>query len=487
MIEKTARKPSADPAQEKLRQNKAAWNKEVSRLVNDIIHLKKMMNGWPSKFFKERSRITEPIPADPATIIGSLANDFQELAQRGQGIVQEQLNYSKTRRQKQPKSPSPSQETPAVPTTTSAPVAPSAPDLTKQLAAWEQKYAYNLISEASNPITRFITRILTPTIGFGEAARIRRLRMTLLKACAKTLKQLKRLQNEIVKSSTGSIGESHKIMTEVANNWSVVARGFAAAKSLRPEVPEDAGGEIEPETKEEKEEKAEREQQRALESQQGNVPVEDVSTTQPETGASVNLDETSLFKKEQAKRMIGDFKSNMFEINKLSLGDPIVTGSLTEFYSAMDKYLTTPQTNKISVFPELLSVYTKMIRNINAHFHTSTLTLREMLLQIRESAKNKPPKQAQVARWLGKARHQMLPGSSSGSRLEIYQAIANIRKDLNDIMDWLESGWYPEQMGKGIPDINRQVMTLRALVRALHYTEGPKPKGKEIGLFENIF
>src|SRR4030042_2684905 len=97
---KTARKPSTDPAQEKLRNDKAAWNKDVSAFVNDIIHLKKLMNGWPSKFYMERSFIKDPMPADPTTIIGSLLSDYQYIAERGNKIVEEQLNYSKTRKKK---------------------------------------------------------------------------------------------------------------------------------------------------------------------------------------------------------------------------------------------------------------------------------------------------------------------------------------------------------------------------------------------------
>src|ERR1700676_5491360 len=102
-MEKTARKSSTDPVQERLRQNKANLNKDISAFVNDLIHLKKLMNGWPSKFFKERSKITSPLPADPATIIGALAGDFQEIVSKGNGIIQEQLNYAKNRRQKQVK------------------------------------------------------------------------------------------------------------------------------------------------------------------------------------------------------------------------------------------------------------------------------------------------------------------------------------------------------------------------------------------------
>src|SRR5271156_2900040 len=173
MIEKTARKPSADPVQEKLRQDKALWNKGVSVFITNLINLKKTMNGSPSKYFKERSKIVQPIPANPVAIIDSLAGAFQELAQQGSSIVQEQLAYSKNRRPKQPKAP----ETPKAQTTTPTPTASSpaapAPDLSKQLAAWEQKY--EMVVEGSNPLSRFLTRRLTRTKGTGEKHRINRM------------------------------------------------------------------------------------------------------------------------------------------------------------------------------------------------------------------------------------------------------------------------------------------------------------------------
>ena len=49
-MNKEGRKQSADPIQEKLREHKAKWNKTVSEFIDNLIHLKKMMNGWPSKY-----------------------------------------------------------------------------------------------------------------------------------------------------------------------------------------------------------------------------------------------------------------------------------------------------------------------------------------------------------------------------------------------------------------------------------------------------
>src|SRR5258708_9631567 len=242
---KTARKPSADPVQEKLRQDKVNWNKKMSLFVNDVIHLKKLMNGWPSKFFKERSRIVQPLPADPPTIIGSLANDFQELAQKGSGIVEEELNYAKSRRQKQPKAPGGSAlETPeptqAVHSTPTAPAAPT-PDLSKQLAAWESKY--ELVSEASNPLSRFLVQRVTRTRGLSDRINNNRIRMAMLKSCVKSYRALGKLQVNIVKGSQNSISESFKIMQNAWHEWKIVARGFAAFKNSvtnQPVIPSDA-------------------------------------------------------------------------------------------------------------------------------------------------------------------------------------------------------------------------------------------------------
>src|ERR1035437_7798643 len=94
-------KSPPDAVQQKLRNNKSIWNNSVSEFINDLIHCKKLMNGAPNKFHMEKGNIKDPIPADPATIIGSLANDFNEIAQTGNAIISEQAEYSKTRRKKQ--------------------------------------------------------------------------------------------------------------------------------------------------------------------------------------------------------------------------------------------------------------------------------------------------------------------------------------------------------------------------------------------------
>jgi hypothetical protein len=216
----TARKPSSDPIQEKLRQDKANWNKKTSLFITRVLHFKKLMNGAPNLFYKQKSKITQPIPADPTALLGSLVHEFQEITQQGSSLVEEQLAYSKNHRPKQPAS---LPQSPATSTPTASPGAP-APDLAKQLAAWEQKY--DLVAEGSNPLSRFLTRRITRTRGTSERFRINRMRLDMLESCTKARKALSKLQIQIVKGNKESIAESQKIMQHVWNEWAVVARTF---------------------------------------------------------------------------------------------------------------------------------------------------------------------------------------------------------------------------------------------------------------------
>lgn len=207
-MDKYARKPSMDPVQEKLRQTKATWNKEVSAFINDLINLKKMMNGWPSKFHMEKSFIKDPIPSDPASILGVLASDFQDITQRGNAIIEQQLSYSKQRKQKQPK-PAPGVAPPA------APEAPAAPNLTQQLAA---SLEYKLVAEGSNPFTRLHSTLKGPWFGNSPEVRARKYRLSMLRTCTLLEKELKSFEAEILGSSAESIFISSRILIQIENH-----------------------------------------------------------------------------------------------------------------------------------------------------------------------------------------------------------------------------------------------------------------------------
>jgi len=426
---KNARKTSTDPAQEKLREAKSVLNKDISALIANTIHFKKLMNGAPNMFHKAKSSITLPIPADPATIIGSLANDFQEISQRANTIIQEQIEYSKTRRQKQPK------QAPSSPGQLQS-IEPNKPvDLAKQLSAWEIKY--DLIAEASDPFSRFITKILTPQIGFGEGARIRRLRMTMLDNCVKTYKELKKLHREIVGSTSASIVNSHKIMTQVFHHWNAVNRLFSTFKMLKPEVIADTGGKIST-PKDVKEDTA----------KPSETPINPVV--------------------EQGLLAIQDIKANAN--NFLGIN------GMQELISLASQFGRASSEDKIKLANDFLSAYRQVL--------TTICQDREIKLQnsMRDILAQDGPttKEAQLARWLGKARHQILPGATSGPRLEVYKLIERIKQELNVTMNLLEKGLDEKAINTAIVDVNREIQSLKTVIRSLYFLEQPS-KSADLG------
>jgi hypothetical protein len=448
---KVADKPSMDPVQQKLRMLKKQWNKDVSAFIDNLIHYKKLTNGQPNKFYKERSAIKDPIPADPATIVGSLAGDFQELSQRANAIIAAQVDYSKTRRKKQPKPTAPGVAPVEVPNT------PPANDLSKQLAAFEQKY--ELVSEASNPITRFFTKLLNPTFGLSEAARIRRYRMNLLDAAVKAYKDLGKLQVAIVSSSPDSITSANKLLHQVWNDWMLVYRGFTTYKSNMPAVVQDTGGEIAPPKDLEDKKK-----------ETPVVPAEEVPQPAPDAEKEV----ASLM--ERSKQIMSDYSKNHLRLDSSQLGN-------LEIFIA--KFMKSPGQYRPLYALKLIEEYNRSIASLNQSLQTSGNTLGDIAKQVEDKKKaaSYANEQLEVVsqdflkKWLGKARYQLSSSKTSSYRLDMYKMAAEVRKTLDQIMNSLEKGMNIEELDPLVLQVNRQITAMRGLMRALHGTNPAPPKG----------
>jgi len=189
---KVARSKSADPAQEALREAKAKWNKNTSDFISDVINLKKMMNGHPSKYSNEKSKIQEPLPEKVPSVLSMLALEFKDLAQVGHEIISKQLEYSKNRRQKRVMN-------------------------TNNIVAEVQ--ALNLYSYGSNPLSRLMSRMMNVSLSNSDKAKIKKYRMSMLSACADMYRDILNFQEEIVKSTPESIFVSSKLWSKIEKQW----------------------------------------------------------------------------------------------------------------------------------------------------------------------------------------------------------------------------------------------------------------------------
>ncbi len=451
-MEKTARRPSTDPVQERLRQNKANWNKEVSTFINDLIHLKKTMNGWPSKFHKERSRIIEPIPADPATIIGSLAGDFQDIVNKGNSVIQEQLNYSKTRRKRQPKQlglpfPPPAPGTPAATPATPPASTPATPELSKQLElGLASDNNYYLISEASNPLTRFFHRLLSPGIGLtSEGARIRKYRMSLLNAALQTYKDLKKVQSSIVGSGPQSIFVASKLLDKAENNWVFLSSGFKAFQDTLPKGAADTGSKID-----------------IPPSLKGAPPTEGSVTPAPGAGLTDPQVMAAMGAVQDIQRYANTFKG---------------VAGMSDLKKAAQQFDKALPADKLKFAGELLRLYRQVLIQLSAN---KMIPVQNSFADvIAMETKNEPPTtassqdqlQAVAQGFLGKLRHQISPfDKTSAFRLDIYKMAAANRKILDKIMDHLSTGLNAETLSPLMAEAGSNMLKIKTLMNGLTST-----------------
>jgi len=449
---KISRKPSSDPAQEKLRQNKSLWNKDVSVFINDLINLKKTMNGAPSKFHPEKGSIKEPIPADPVTIIGVLAGDFDEIAQKGNQIITQQIEYSKNRRK-----PKPASNLPVFTPATAPPL-----DLSQQLTA---DLDYALVAEGSNPITRFFTRLFNPQFGFGDSANLRRARVSMLNASANCFHKLEKFQVLAVKSSSESIIEAHKKLEIASHDWNLVSRAYKIYKDSKSVSATDTGGLIESNVPQ-------------LEPQDQNIiaTIDQTINTDnvPEEDANVKPGLTPLVRLEQIKNMASDYKKNH---EKIPPGIDNVW--LSKLDVSVDSFIAS-RGKKIS--PDFEERYKQSLLFLNTEFSTTATSFKELAIQLQQKAKqiNNPEKTASylplekvsqdfLKRWIGKTRHQLsVFDQTSPFRLNCYKQAGEIKVKINQVMDILEKGLDQEQLDPLIRSINSDFVALRGIASSLY-------------------
>jgi hypothetical protein len=470
-MEKLARKTSTDPVQEKLRQNKDLWNKEVSRFIESMKQLKKTMNGYPSRISPQKGKIQEPIQGNPVAALDALTTAFEQIADHGNSIVQEQLVYSKSRRKKQPKQPGLPQTGPAP---TATPTSAPAPDLSQQLSGTPLAASMSvdaiikladeyedLVVEGSNPLTRFFAKLMNPGIGWTEAANKRRDRMKWLKACAKAYKALEKFQVAIVGTSKESVSNSSKISQDIWDLWSSVSRGFANYKSKLPKPVAAPPGEKENTLVDSDDPEERNPLPNTVETPVSpDVPAQPVATPVPPQNLLADA--------EKIKR---DY---IWAQNSGQLVDAKVWDS---FFAALTPY-TMGGKNKANYAPALIDAYNTTLAALNSTYGTNGASFRDVAQQkiSKETGKTSTAQlevtaQDFLKKWFGKKRHQLkMFDETSSDRIRLFEQAEDMRTDLDSIMNLLEKDLNVESLSPIINAMNSKMTSFRGMMRALNNT-----------------
>lgn len=514
-----------DPVQKALRLAKQKWNAEVSAFIaenvkyrkditifnGNLIHLKKLMNGAPNKFYGQRGRITNPIPADPATIIGSLAEDFNDfarkatelsqkfndLSQKGNGIVNQQLAYHQRRNPQQ-----------------------------LSLPGISASSNYQLISEGSNYLTRFFSYLFTPTFGASDAAKIGQYRMTMLKACHNFYKDLKEFQEIIIGFSDEKAVRSSRVLINVIEpKWQLILKSVEMFENSPLSSVEDTFGKIlGPEITSENKEHASIEGDQVVVEESPEDKSTDETKKPSDSATLVHSDEsdkanqhassTSSDQTSQPKPHTSsitteqDYQSKLDDMSTVS--DDMIDSTIREYKKLtinraemeviQDHQELTEKFNKTS------ALYAKyvMAKNLEnfKNFYNEFKSLQEDLKDPNLTADDTNDindyldkvAQQSIRSWVKKTVRQLFPiDDSSVFRVNVYNSIADIKQDVDRMMDSLESSMdlitlksLIESINKKMEDVHKNMETLNPELdrfsarlktqRVLEQTKLDKPK-----------
>lgn len=359
-MSKTVLGKSTDPVQQALRDAKAKWNKDTREFISNLIEFKRLVNGSPSKFSPEKGRIQNPLNDKTSTILSQLVTNFSDIAEQAHQLSQQQLAYSKNRKQKSVKISS----------------------LSAQINELE--------ALASNPVTRFLSRIKNTTFFDSEKGRIKKYRMSLLSACADIYRDVLFLQEEIVKSSPESIFISAQLLSKIEKRWLFVISTLEALKA-EPIEKEDVKVEIEEDQKE----------------------------------TSLNPVPSKL---EDAINDTKGYISNFLDIDPKNILQKIL-----RYQNSKD------QTTKENLGLQILLEYKKLLDKANSINDTDAGSFKE-LFALNKALQSKTAQNA-INKWVGKIQHKLNPfDKTSASRLDIYNECKPILEQVDKFMDSLEAG-----------------------------------------------
>lgn len=420
MIITAARKKSNDPAQEALREKKALWNKEVSEFIDNVIHVKKMINGWPSKFHMERSKITDPLPKDPVTILGVLAGDFRDIATKGNDIIAEQIAYSQTRKKRKPTQMN-------LPLT--QPPATTKPDLTQQLSlpnVASINYDEFLVSEGSNAFTRFVSKFK------GIGTKERRIRLSLLKQAYQLYKLCSKFQVEILGKGKKNIDSANLALASIE---STLTKFDANITNFGDELGKTVKKQTKPNAQ------------------------EPTKPTREESPKQENI--TPNF--EAYDKLFDDYNRNSMNfLNK----DQALSNKFNDLYM---KYKSTDVENERIIFAkQLLEIYNNLLLDLNNKNGTNVTTFDALVNTLSKKASNQIQVLAQdfLKKWIGKARH-IISDETTESRKIAFDAAEEMRKLIDDIMDSLEKEFNPDVLNKKMNDVFGQFIRLQKSFKVL--------------------
>lgn len=405
-MKKLARKKSSDPAQEELRSHKDIWNSETSKLIGQLISLKKGMNGRGDKTTNlPPSSIKDPLPSEVNSYLGEVINSFNKVIDHAHSIIQEQSAYSQNRK--------------------------------KSLTA-EEEYLLRLSDEITNVGLEKISswwgsRLKAKLKFFKLNPELRKLRWKVLVSSVDTDKQLLDFESSLLSEDLNDLGSSFTRL----NSFLVSFRGTLLS---------DVVNLVNYYQQLESQKKIIDQEASHIDGENPKVNPETTEPTKSETKVEQDTVSEEKDKLQRFHEIFSDLENLSFVIlhiastkldaekkKKITDLNDQFRKNINEIHAALSK--DTNPTQLLEQIDDLINKY-DMLLGVASNFYGLKSSFAEIAASIPPEELNKQANT--ISRWLNKLKLSVLPDSFALLKLEIANQCQKLRKDLDSLMNLVE-------------------------------------------------
>jgi hypothetical protein len=410
-MEKSAKKKSADPAQQNIRDAKSKWNDACSATIARLIAFKRGLNGrGDAKFSLPASNIKDPLPPQLGSFLQQLSSEFNTLVLSAANIVGIQNQYSKTRRKKQE----------------------------KRLAYFK----YELEKNASSKLSRFWTHFK----GLFSFKEYKAFRLSMLSSSAKLNKDLFKLEDNALARNIKKTPEVIKAYVTVGSDIEVIKDIYYRIQTLMDEKKESDAN-----------------LKKQIELKPGSE-LESAIENKPAVSSNVN----------QMRQHLLEISNDLSNARHSDVLSPMEIGSITELINDAMLSEDKSEENFALLVSNAEVGYLELIELVKKRINEKTgkdlpfNKLTELCQAYEEMEKVKTAGNF-FTRWIKRNLHKATSSQiASALRLDISNLTKDARKIADELMDSLEKDLIMESIKIKIEELEKIYKNLNVSVSALN-------------------
>lgn len=385
-------------------EEKAKFNKAVNEFISYMINYKNVQNGKPSTLLNvpQRSDIKYPIPGNPLNVIKHLEDTLKLIDSHGKQSIKKQEELSVSKKS-------------------------------------SYDYSNNFISNGSNPLTRFWSKLKNISFSDDNEGIIKSFRSSALSALADSYAKFTDVQTDILKTGPEGIKAANIALNDAVKNFEYFKKNKDICLSIL-----------------------------------GQESTEEVENILGDTEENKNLSNLKIL----------ESITNDIKLVPKAFAVSAVPDDFKELLSAIEelklkKNESSMQDNN-KLVDRIINIYKKMIADLNSKFNINVSSFKEFVEKVTTSSSDNIKKaenseiliqklaKRNIERFFRRLMNTSFTDKTASAKKIIYTLCEKILFNINKLMDSIEEGFNPEVINDLSKKIDLELNKLKISVYSLN-------------------